>query len=362
MKLLEIIEEHAGAISPQRLKKELKREGIKVRRKRSENKLVKFLRNLEFKQAAFITDKGFAGEYLSRCGVENIFKISREDLENVREAKLFFHRCRAKIVVGFGGGRALDVAKKVAYDTQRKLVLIPTAPSHNGIISPTASLYEGEKKKSFPCKYPELVVIPFPLWFRAERHIFSGIMDVLGTITAVEDVFLANVLKGEEIKTRELEFALTSVKYITRAKRLKDIERALLCAGLAMKTSSRYCSGCEHESEKALSKELSEFMHGELVGVCTLICAYIYSQKVREKNLIFPPGSLFSEIFELYKTCGVLSRAKEILSSQAFIEKAPDLLKKSSKIRPERFTLWNVVNSEEIDYREIIKNLLQKEA
>ncbi len=348
----ERISEVLGDFSEKDVKEEIKASGIKVRRRKSEKRFVKELRNFEREKAVFVSDKGFAGNYLQNAGISRIFFIEREDLKNVRACKLFAHRERAKLIIGFGGGRALDVAKMTAFDTEKKLILIPTAPSHNGLISRTASLYENGVKKSFPCSFPRRVIIPFFLWKKAPRHIKAGMLDTLASITAVQDVFLSHKKTGEEIKEKELKLALFGVRKVLHMKSLKDLELALLCGGMAMKENSRYCSGAEHEAEKALAESFKEYMHGELVGVCSLLVAKIYSEKIKEE-LLFDSAELFDELVKIYRKCSVTEVVKELLTDEDFLGKASALLKNVDKIRPERFTLWNVVDPRKIDFERI---------
>ena len=355
-----MIEERISEIlknfSEKDVRREIKKNNIKIRRRKSEKRFVKELKKFEESRAIFVTDKGFAGEYLKKQGVRKIFSLEREDLKNVNGCKIYAHKERVKIIIGFGGGRALDIAKKVAFDTERKLVLIPTAPSHNGLISRTASLFDNGIKKSFLCRFPKIVIIPFFLWKKAGRHIKAGILDVLASITAVQDVFLSNAKTGEAIKERELKLALFGVKKVINIKSLKNLETALLCGGLAMKESSRYCSGSEHEAEKAIAEKFKEYMHGEIAGVCSLIVAKLYCEKIKQ-NLIFDSSELFEDLVKIYRKTGVISVVKEILENRKFVNEASKALKTVNTIRPERFTLWNVVNPKEIDFKKLISEI-----
>lgn len=335
------------------VKKEIKVNGIKIRRRKSEKRFVKELRNFEREGGIFVSDKGFAGNYLQDCGISKIFFLEREDLKNVKECKLFAHRKKAKFIIGFGGGRALDIAKKTAFDTEKKLILIPTAPSHNGLISQIASLYKNRVKKSFVCKFPSKVIIPLFLWRKATRHIKAGMLDVLGSVTAVQDAFLSHVKTGEKLKNKELKLSLFGVKKAINMKGLKDLELALLCGGIAMKGSSRYCSGSEHEAEKALAESFKEYMHGEIVGICSLIVAKIYSERIKE-TLLFDSSKLFDDLVKIYKKCALTGVINDILYNENFLKKAPTLLKNVDKIRPERFTLWNVVTPKKLNFNEIL--------
>jgi glycerol dehydrogenase-like iron-containing ADH family enzyme len=184
----------------------------------------------------------------------------------------------------------------------------------------------------------------------------AGILDVLGTIVAVEDVFLSHVKTVEKILERELKLALTSVYLVLNLKRLKDLEASLLSAGLAMKNTSRYCSGSEHEIEKCLAENFPEYMHGELVGVGSLIAAKLY-ENISEKGLIFDAKALFEELVKIYKKCGVLSVVKEILSDERIVKEAPELMRKVSTIRPERYTLWNVIRSENVNFEKLLREI-----
>ena len=83
----EKISQVLGDFSERDIKKELKLCGIKVRRRKSENRFTKELKKLEEEKGLFVSDKGFAGNYLESCGISRIFFLEREDLENVKKCK-----------------------------------------------------------------------------------------------------------------------------------------------------------------------------------------------------------------------------------------------------------------------------------
>jgi len=310
----------------------LKREGIRIRTRTSEKRFLKLLRDLE-RDSLFITDTGFAGNYLENAGIERVFKISGETVENVSLGKKAAFRLRAKKIIGFGGGRSLDVAKKIASDMEKKLVLVPTAPSHNGLISPNASLLENGVKKSFSCKFPSQVIIPVFLW-KNERFVVSGILDVLGSVTAIEDVFLASEKTGEKIDQEALSLSALGVLKVVKMRSLVDLEKAILSHGLAMKNGSRYCSGSEHEFEKCCA---ANYLHGELVGIGTLLSAYCYREIELDSPL--PSGEIFEWMVDVYRKRNVIGRIREILGDPKVTAEFECL----RKIRPERYTLWNEV-------------------
>ncbi len=343
-----MLEVPVSAATDEFLEAERRREGIKVRRRFSEKRFLKELRDLG-RFSLFVTDEGFAGNYLGNR-VGSAVRIRSESVEEVTRCKLEFFRARALSVVGFGGGRPIDVAKKTAWDLGKKLITVPTAPSHNGIASPTASLLEDGRKKSFRCGYPRKIIIPVFLWKAAERHVVSGILDVLGSVTAIADVLLSARVTGERPRPRDLSLSLRGVEKVAEMKGLEDLEDAIISHGLAMKEDSRYCSGSEHEVEKCLSKRF-DYFHGELVGVGTLLSAYLY----RDLGSGFGEGKIFDWLLEVYRRRKVDRAVRKVLSEVS--PKLGNLGPELKAVRPERFTLWNYLDPEKIDFRKISREI-----
>ena len=342
------------------VKKELKKSKIEIKFFKKEKDFLDFLKNIDFQKTLLISDQGFAGKYLEKKGFKDFFKIKREDLKNVNLAKRKVKN--KKLIIGFGGGRSLDIAKKTAADLSLSLWSIPTAPSHEGILSPTASLYQRNKKKSFLCFYPQKVVVPLFLWEEAKRHQIAGSFDILGNFISLEDVFLANKIRGERIKKKELNLVLNSLALILKflkSKKLEDLASALFLSGLAMKESSRYCSGSEHEIEKMLAPHFSEFLHGELVAVGVLICAKVYQKYQKEfpKDLIFNPKNIYPKILKILKQKNLLGMVKKIFENKKFQKISPEVLKATSQLRSERYTLWNFLDSQKVDFQKLIKEI-----
>jgi glycerol-1-phosphate dehydrogenase [NAD(P)+] len=336
--------------------KELRDNKISVDFLESDGELKDALDSLvELVNPLIITDQGFAGEYLDSLELEaHIFRISREDLRNVEEAKKNLIDKKCKAVVGFGGGRSLDIAKKLAYDENLELILVPTAPSHDGIISRTSSLYDDGVKKSFLCKYASKIIVPLHLWSFASRHKKAGMLDVFSNIISLQDVFLAHRMIGEEIKSREFKLASAAVSLMVRSSSLRELAMALFSSALAMRDGSRYCSGSEHELEKTLAPHFPQYMHGELVGLSSLICAQIYNtHNTLPNDLLFPQESMLDELLQLYRKKDTLSPIKQFFNDTEF-------MKNASTIRPERYTLWNVVDSREIDFDAVLDEIRTK--
>ncbi|MFP4311744.1 MAG: iron-containing alcohol dehydrogenase family protein, partial [Nitriliruptoraceae bacterium] len=194
-------------------------------------------------------------------------------------------RCDA--VVGLGGGRALDVAKYVAFLARKPYVAVPTSLSNDGFSSPGASLTVRGRRRSLPSALPYGVVVdttvcgqaPLPLWH-------SGVGDLVAKITAVHDWKLAFHAVGTPVNDLAALLSDATVHQFTANPVRTDegvrlLGTALLLNGIAMEMcgSSRPASGSEHLVSHALD-ELSPgtHLHGIQVGVATYLLSHLQSQ------------------------------------------------------------------------------------
>lgn len=186
-------------------------------------------------------------------------------------------------MVGLGGGRALDVAKHVAFLAGLPYYATPSSLSNDGYCSPQASLTVSGKRQSLPSRLPVGVVIdtevclqaPLPLWW-------SGVGDLAAKTTAVLDWKLAFAQRGEPVNDLAALLSDATV-FQFMARPLRDLEgmrllgTALLLNGVAMEIagSSRPASGSEHLISHALDLIATRpRLHGLQVGVA----AYVMSQ------------------------------------------------------------------------------------
>ncbi|MFP4150229.1 MAG: iron-containing alcohol dehydrogenase family protein [Nitriliruptoraceae bacterium] len=194
-------------------------------------------------------------------------------------------RCDA--VVGLGGGRALDVAKYVAFLARKPYVAVPTSLSNDGFSSPGASLTVRGRRRSLPSALPYGVVVdttvcgqaPLPLWH-------SGVGDLVAKITAVHDWKLAFHAVGTPVNDLAALLSDATVHQFTANPVRTDegvrlLGTALLLNGIAMEMcgSSRPASGSEHLVSHALD-ELSPgtHLHGIQVGVATYLLSHLQGQ------------------------------------------------------------------------------------
>src|SRR5688500_9765799 len=95
-------------------------------------------------------------------------------------------------VIGFGGGRSVDIAKMTAFKIGRPFLSVPTSASHDGISSPFVSIRGTNKPYSIKANTPIGVVADTRLMLEApSRLLAGGCGDLVAKITAVKDWELA---------------------------------------------------------------------------------------------------------------------------------------------------------------------------
>ncbi len=189
-------------------------------------------------------------------------------------------------LVGIGGGRTIDVSKLAATLAGLPMVAVATSLAHDGIASPVASLEEGGYKTSYGVQIPIAVVVDLDYVQVSDPSLRrAGIGDVVANLSAVEDWFLAERERGEEVDGLAVTFARTAATSILhRSDDIGDpaflvaLAEALVLSGLAMASagSSRPASGSEHEIVHAIDHLYPHTAHhGQLAGVGTMFTAFL---------------------------------------------------------------------------------------
>ena len=260
------------------------------------------------------------------------------------EAERIYNRCHGKdfeAVIGFGGGKVLDVAKYVGYKTGIHVISVPTSASNDGIASPFSSLKGGTHPYSVKVKPPRGVIVDLSVIMKApKRFILSGLGDLLGKFTSIRDWKLAWIEKNEyygeyasKLAYESAKHAMISTKGIELLKyvSVRNLMEALISAGVAggIAGSSRPLSGSEHLVSHALDVIAPEKgTHGEKVALSTVFIAYLYGinwRKIKSKIQEASLPSSFSQI-------GI--KREEVVDA---VLMAPSL-------RPERYTILHKLN------------------
>lgn len=282
-----------------------------------------------------------AGERVAKSLAKSSFNVDhiivKEASEPVlREVIAKIKKTKARIALGVGGGKDIDLAKLASAKASVQFMSIPTAASHDGIASPYASIKGGDKPYSVRGQAP--VAILGDIGVLAEspyKLLAAGCGDVVAKFTAVRDWQLAHKLKNEYYGDYAADLALMSAELVTknageivhhRIEGVRTVVEALISCGVAMSIagSSRPCSGAEHLFSHALDLVADETsLHGERAGVGAVLCAYLH-------------GSNWQGIRSFLKEIGAPSNAKELNVSPEQVVKALTI---AHTLRPERYTI-----------------------
>jgi len=203
------------------------------------------------------------------------------------------------LLIGVGGGRAIDIAKTAALACEVDVVTVPTSVTHDGISSPVASLSDDSGvRSSVPAATPAAVIIDIDLVEAAPAAMVrAGVGDLLSNLSAVRDWQLADA-RGRD--TYDAYSALIadsaarpalSLDGLVRPGGVEVLAKGLVLSGLAMVTAgtSRPCSGAEHLVSHSLDRLLGESarLHGEQVALGTLVTTVARGESPAEFRAAF---------------------------------------------------------------------------
>jgi glycerol-1-phosphate dehydrogenase [NAD(P)+] len=218
-----------------------------------------------------------------------LLQESAVDSISFEQAAETFHQLppNADAVIGFGGGKALDVAKYIAYLSRLPYFSVPTSLSNDGFCSPQSSLTIADRRRPVPSAMPFGVVIDTAVCLHAPELLWhSGVGDLVSKLTAVTDWKLAFHAVSEQVDDFAALLSDASV-YQFLARPTRDLEgmrllgMALLLNGISMSIcgSSRPASGSEHLISHALdSLSKRPRLHGLQVGVATYLVSLLQRQ------------------------------------------------------------------------------------
>lgn len=210
-------------------------------------------------------------------------------------------------IIGIGGGKALDVAKYVAFLTRLPYIAVPTALSNDGFCSPQSSLDFKGKRRSFAAAMPYGVVVDTEVCLQAPRILWlAGIGDSVAKITSVYDWKLSFKITGTQVDDFAAILSDATV-FQLMAKPDRDLEgikllaAALMLNGVAMEISgsSRPASGSEHLVSHALDLiNPRPRLHGLQVGVATYMISQIQGRGAERIAQLFDVTGFWDAIKE----------------------------------------------------------------
>ena len=241
------------------------------------------------------TPKGLAADRLcatfEAAGTDPAVTIVEQATFSAVESVLDAARTEsADYLIGLGGGKPIDIAKMAADELSCGFISVPTAASHDGIVSGRGSVPDGDTRHSVAAHPPLAVIADTELIAEAPwRLTTAGCADIISNYTAVKDWQLANRLKNVEYS--EYAGALSQMTAELLVEQSESIKRgleesawvvvkALVSSGVAMSIagSSRPASGAEHLISHQLDRIApGAALHGHQVGVASIVTEYLHS-------------------------------------------------------------------------------------
>ena len=274
-------------------------------------------------------------ESLEREDIDwDVVKVSNASYESISEVEEYI--TPDTTVLGIGGGRVIDVAKMSSHNKGVYFVSMPTTASHDGIVSPMASIKDPNTSTSAKAQSPIAVIADTEVIAQSPFRLLSaGCADLIANFTAVKDWQLAHRLKHEPISESATALSIMSAHLITdNIENIKPnlepsariVMKSLFSGGMAISIagSSRPASGSEHLFSHALDKILEKpALHGEQCGIGTIMMMYLH-------------GGDWKAIQNALKSVHAPTTAAEIgISDDDIIE----ALMMAHTIRPERYTI-----------------------
>jgi glycerol-1-phosphate dehydrogenase [NAD(P)+] len=249
----------------------------------------------EFTRVVLFFSQGLDDRLLARLTgslrSKDVQVLQRTQIESVsfEEVTELFRQAprNADAIIGFGGGKALDVAKYVAFLNRLPYLSVPTSLSNDGFCSPQSSLTMAERRYPLPSAMPFGVILDTAVCLDAPEILWhSGVGDLVSKFTAVTDWKLAFHAQGTPVDDFAALLSDASVyQFIARPKRdlegMRLLGTALLLNGISMSIcgSSRPASGSEHLISHALdSLSKRPRLHGLQVGVATYLISLLQNQ------------------------------------------------------------------------------------
>ncbi|RUR39428.1 glycerol dehydrogenase [Vreelandella populi] len=232
------------------------------------------------------------------------------------------------VVIGFGGGKAIDTAKGVAEKLEAACAVLPTTASTDAPTSALSVIYsdDGEfESYRFYSKNPDLVLVDTGIICKAPpRFLASGIADALATWVEARAAIRANAnnmaggkatLLGAAIgeKCEDILFEHAMLAYQANEAQIVTpsfeavVEANTLLSGLGFESGGLAAAHAIHNGFTALHGEIHNLTHGEKVAYGTV------AQLILDQT----PQAELEEYLDLYLALGLPVTLKALKLDQA---------------------------------------------
>ena len=283
---------------------------------------------LAFGQKGLIVTDGFVYQMLGERLYQKLTKLGGEMfvwvIEEDRPSETFDY------IVALGGGRAIDLGKALAFESNASCIVVPTSAATDAPTSRISVKYHNGyfEKYSYYAKSPDLVLIDTAILINSPVHFLTaGIADGLSTSIeartvrenrGVNTLGAAPTLAAEAIaeKCREvlLEFAEEAVeaneKHIVTPAFEAVIEANTLLSGIGFESGGLSIAHALHNAMVSLWGNEIKGSHGQIIALTTLQQLQIEGRKEE-----FSRYQALFEKLELpitYEALSVLPSANEL--------------------------------------------------
>lgn len=288
-----------------------------------------------------------AGKVVAKYGWEHRV-IQSNAVEEVETLKEYSLSQKFDLLVAVGGGKVLDVVKRVSYLTNINHISVPTTISNDGLISPISVVKNLDgRTQSIPGMMPMGVIIDLDIVSQAPIvYLRSAAGDVLSNLSSTNDWVLALENNGENINDISYHLSRSAANCIVYFERkdltykpfLRQVIQGQVNSGIAMGLagSSRPCSGSEHLISHAIDYlgYSRNVLHGTQVASISLFTLYL-QDKLLEEHIDF---ALKTELPLLFTDLLTVREEKHI----------EELLEVSKFMRPGRFTVLDLYDGKSI--------------
>lgn len=279
-----------------------------------------------------------SGEFNGECTKKEIQRLHKKCSD-----------AECDVIIGLGGGKALDTAKSVAHYAGRPVIIIPTIASTDAPTSALAVIYteEGEfEEYLFFKQNPNLVLVDTGIIAKAPaRFLVAGMGDALSTYFEARSCARAAANNMPGGKSTNAALAIAELCYRTlledsfKAKAACDanvvtpaleniVEANTLLSGLGFESSGLAAAHAVHNGLTAL-EETHHFYHGEKVSFGVIVHLVLENAPKEELN----------EVIQYCKKLGLPTSLKDL----GVDEINPDRLMKVAELAcAEGETIYNM--------------------
>ena len=254
------------------------------------------------------------------------------------------------LVIGVGGGKALDTAKAVADELNVKVVIVPSIASTDAPTSALSVIYTDEgvfEAYKFYNKNPDLVLVDTAVIAQAPARLFaSGIADAMATWVEARATLNSNgeAMAGgktsiaaraiaEACEETLFQHAVPAYKAVKKGLVTRQVEAVVeantLLSGLGFESGGLAAAHAVHNGFTALEGDIHHLTHGEKVAYGTLV----------HLMLEIHPEEEMRKYIEFYRSLGLPTTLKELHLEDVTYE---ELLKVGSAATQEGETMSNL--------------------